>query len=155
MNLFEIDAAIEGLFDEETGEITDIEKLESLEMEWEKKITYIACKAKNAKADAEALKAEKMAMEKRQKAEERVVESCKRFLEKYLDGKTIKNEKCAISYRKSTSTKIAEDLDLNTLPEECKKITVSANRDAIKAALLLGEKIEGCSLEEKNNIQIK
>lgn len=155
MNLFEIDAAIDDLFDEETGEISDIEKLEALEMEWEKKVTYIACKAKNAKANAEALKAEKLAMEKRQKAEERIMESCKNFLEKYLDGKKISNEKCSISYRKSVSTEIADDLDLNTLPDDCKKVTITANKTAIKEALQNGAIIEGCALVEKNNIQIK
>ena len=76
-------------------------------------------------------------------------------LEKYLDGKKISNEKCSISYRKSVSTEFADDLDLNTLPDDCKKVTITANKTAIKEALQNGAIIEGCALVEKNNIQIK
>lgn len=155
MKLYEIDAAIENLFDPETGEIFDDEQLKALEMERSQKISYIACKAKNARANAEALKAEKKVLEQRQKAEEKIAESCARFLAGYLNGEKFSDSKCAITYRKSTQTVIADNLDLNTLPDDCKKITIEANKTAIKEAILAGKKIDGCSLVEKNNIQIR
>lgn len=155
MNLFQIDDAIMACIDQETGDILDVEKLDALEMEREKKISNTACFIKNLRAEAEAIKAEKMKMADRQKAKENLADRLENYLANYLGGLTYEDERCAISYRKSTSTEIAEDLDLSTLPDDCKKIKVEADKTAIKKALQNGEKIDGCVLVEKNNIQIK
>ena len=155
MNLFQIDDAILACVDLETGDIIDVEKLEALELERDTKISNIACWIKDLKAEAEAIKAEKQNMDKRQKAAENKAEQLKNYLANYLNGGTYKDARCAISYRKSVSTEIAEDLDLNTLPDDCKKVTITANKTAIKEALQNGKVIEGCALVEKNNIQIK
>lgn len=155
MNLFDIDAAILDCVDTETGDIVDIEKLEALEIERDTKISNIACWIKDLNAEAAAIKAEKQNMEKRQKAAENKAESLKNYLSNYLAGATYKDARVAISFRKSISTEIAEDLDLSTLPEDYKKITVTANKTAIKEALQNGAKIDGCALVEKSNIQIK
>lgn len=155
MNLFQIDDAIMACIDQETGDILDVEKLDALEMEREKKISNTACFIKNLRAEAEAIKAEKMKMADRQKAKENLADRLENYLTNYLGGLTYEDERCAISYRKSTSTEIAEDLDLSTLPDGCKKIKIEADRTAIKKALQNGEKIDGCALVVKNNIQIK
>lgn len=155
MNLFQIDDAIMACIDQETGDILDVEKLDALEMEREKKISNTACLIKNLRADAEAIKAEKLKMGDRQKAKENLADRLENYLTNYLGGLTFEDERCAISYRKSTSTEIAEDLDLSTLPDGCKKIKIEADRTAIKKALQNGEKIDGCALVVKNNIQIK
>lgn len=155
MNLFEIDDAILECVDTENGDIIDVVKLEALELERDAKISNIACWIKDLKAEAEAIKAEKQNMDKRQKAAENKAEQLKDYLAYYLNGGTYKDARCAISYRKSVSTEIAEDLDLSTLPDGFKKIKIEADRTAIKKALQNGEKIDGCVLVEKNNIQIK
>ena len=155
MNLFQIDDAIMACIDQETGDILDVEKLDALEMEREKKISNTACFIKNLRAEAEAIKAEKMKMADRQKAKENLADRLENYLENYLGGLTYEDERCAISYRKSTSTEIAEDLDLSTLPDGCKKIKIEADRTAIKKALQNGEKIDGCALVLRSNIQIK
>lgn len=155
MNLFQIDDAIMACIDQETGDILDVEKLDALEMEREKKISNTACLIKNLRADAEAIKAEKLKMGDRQKAKENLADRLENYLTNYLCGLTFEDERCAISYRKSTSTEIAEDLDLSTLPDGCKKINIEADKTAIKKALQSGEKIDGCALVVKNNIQIK
>lgn len=62
----------------------------------------------------------------------------------------------AISWRKSTSTSVT--VPVESLPREYVSIVpekLSADRDAIKAALKSGKVIEGCSLVHKDNIQIK
>ena len=59
MTIFDIDEAILNLVDEETGEVVDIEALEALEMERDKKVSNIACWIKQLDAEAEAIKAEK------------------------------------------------------------------------------------------------
>ena len=57
--------------------------------------------------------------------------------------------------RKSTSVEVDSD-KINALPDEFKtrKLTETANKKAIKEALLEGEKIEGCSLSENTNLKI-
>lgn len=155
MNLYEIEAAILDCVDEETGEIFDIEKVEALEMERDAKISNLACWVKELRAEADAIKAEKNNLEGRMKAKNNLADRISEYLKNFLNGAKFEDSRCAISYRKSESTEIAKDLDLNTLPEECKKITVEANKTAIKAALKLGMKIDGCALIQKNNIQIK
>jgi hypothetical protein len=117
MNLYQIEDAILGCVDQETGDIVDIEKLEALEMERDTKISNIACWIKDLKAEAEAIKAEKQNLDKRLKADTNKAEQLKTYLDGYLNGAKFKDARCAISYRKSISTEIAEDLDLNTLPD--------------------------------------
>jgi hypothetical protein len=155
VNLYEIEDAILDCVDQESGDIVDIEKLEALEMERDAKISNIACWIKDLKAEAEAIKAEKQNLDKRLKADTNKAEQLKNYLDGYLNGAKFKDARCAISYRKSVSTEIAEDLDLNALPDGCKTIKVEANKNAIKEALQNGEVIEGCSLVEKSNIQIR
>lgn len=155
MRLYEIDNAILDCVDMETGEIIDIDKLNALAIERDAKVSNIACWIKDLKAEAEAIKAEKLNLEKRQKAAENKAEQLKNYLSLCLNGGTFKDARCAISYRKSVATEIAEGFDVNTLPNEYKKITVTADRTAIKEALQNGAKIDGCFLVEKNNIQIK
>lgn len=155
MNLYEIEDAILECVDTETGDILDIEKLEALEIERDAKISNLACWVKELRSDAAAIKAEKDNLDKRMKAKENLADRISNYLQNFLNGAKFEDSRCAISYRKSESTEIADGLDLNTLPDECKKITVTANKTAIKEALKGGAKIDGCALVVKNNIQIK
>ena len=155
MNLYEIEDAILECVDTETGDILDVEKLEALEMERDTKISNIACWVKELRSDAAAIKAEKDALDKRMKAKENLADRLSNYLENFLNGAKFEDSRCAISYRKSESTEIAEGLDLNLLPDDFKKITITANKTAIKAALKSGMKIDGCSLVVKSNMQIK
>lgn len=155
MNLYEIDEAILGCVDMETGEVIDIEKLEALELERDSKISNIGCWIKDLKAEAEAIKNEKQSLDKRQKAAENKAEQLKKYLMGYLAGAKYKDARVSISYRTSTSTEIDEDLDLNTLPEQFKKVKIEASKTEIKEALQKGEVIPGCRLVENTNIQIR
>ena len=60
MNLYEINEALYGCVDEETGEIIDAEKLEALSLAFDEKVENIALWIKNLLADAAAIKAEKL-----------------------------------------------------------------------------------------------
>lgn len=155
MNLYEIDEAILDCIDLENGDVLDIEKLDALEMERNSKISNLACWVKDLKSEAAAIKTEKEILEGRMKAKNNLADRLSNYLEKYLNGAKFEDSRCAISYRKSTSTEIAEGLDLNSLPDDYKKITIAADKTAIKKALQSGIKIDGCSLVEKSNMQIK
>ena len=124
MTIYEIEAAILETVDEETGEIIDLERLEALEMERDRKISNVACWIKDLKAEAEAIKAEKQALEKRQKAAENKAERLKEWLQGILQGEKFKDSRCSISYRKSEKVVFAEDFAYVTLPDHMKKVTV-------------------------------
>lgn len=100
MNLYEIENEILNCVDMETGEIVDIKKLESLQMERDQKIENIGCWIKNLLSDAEALKSEKENLAKRQKVAESKAASLKEYLSRYLDGEKFKSaRKKAINAR--------------------------------------------------------
>lgn len=158
MNLFDIDSRLESAFekavDPETGEILDetmLIEFEQLQMERDDKIENIACWIKNLKADAAALKAEKEAFAKRQKAAERKVESLSKYLNAYLAGARYKGKRASITYRKVTQVEIADEA---AIPEEFKRVKIEPNKVDIKLAIRQGKEVPGASLVEKNNMVI-
>ena len=159
-NLFEIDAAIMAAMDRcvdpETGEIDGevYTELEALQMERERKIENIACWVKNLTSDAAQLKAEAKAMQERAAAAEKKAESLKGYLAAALNGQKFETPRCVIGWRKSTAVQIAPDADL---PAEYlrTKTTVEPDKTAIKAALVAGTAIDGCTLETRNNMTLK
>lgn len=155
MTIYEIEAAILDTVDQETGEIIDLDRLNALEMERDKKIGNVACWIKDLKAEAEAIKAEKQALEKRQKAAENKAESLKQWLLFALNGEKFKDARCSISYRKSERVDFSDSFDLNTLPESMKKVTIEPKKTEIKDYLKTGAAIEGVELVESSNIQIR
>lgn len=154
MNLYEIDEQILSLVDEETGDIVDIEALEALEMERDTKISNIGCWIKDLKAEAEAIKAEKQSLEKRQKAAENKAEQLKNYLSGYLNGAKFKDARVAISYRKSESVEV-DDNAMDELPARFIKVEKSVMKQALKDAMKGGQTFEGCRLVEKQNLQIR
>lgn len=154
MNLYEIEAEILTCISED-GEVIDLEKLDALTMERNSKISNIACWIKDLKAEAEAIKAEKQNLDKRQKVAENKASSLREYLAGFLNGEKYKDARVSISYRKSTAVQIAEDMDIKRLPEEYLKVTVEPSKTAIKEALTNGVVVEGCTLIENNNIQIR
>ena len=153
MNLYEIENEILNCVDMETGEIVDIEKLESLQMERDQKIENIGCWIKNLLADAKALKEEKDNLAARQKSAENKAASLKAYLYNYLNGEKFKTAKVAISYRKSDSVDITEGA---VIPEKYLKYSdPTPDKIGLKAALKAGEKFPGISIVTSSNIQIK
>lgn len=156
MNLYEIDEAVMGCVDMETGEIIDTEQLDKLSMERNQKIENIALWIKNLNADAEAFKAEKQAFDARQKAAENKAASLKKWLSGYLAGNAFKSTKVAISFRRSESVQVN---DINAIADfddqYIKHAEPTADKTAIKKALKDGIAIPGAELVENQNIQIK
>ena len=158
MTLFEINAQLRAIadgaeFNEETGEIYDEQAIMELQIAREDKLEGIACLIKEAKAMAEAIKAEKAKLYERQKAEEAKVESLKRLLTKCMDdGEKFKTARAAISWRKSQSVEVQDEA---LIPEEYLKVVTEPNKTAIKLAFERGEEVPGVTIVEKSNIQIK
>ena len=152
-NLYEIDAQIMACVDWETGEIIDVEKLEALQMEFDSKVEGIALWIKSLVAEAKMVKEEKDNLATRQKACENKAESLKKYLASALGGEKFKTSKVSISYRKSKSVEVE---DITLLDDDYLKFKEpEADKTKIKKALEEGISLQGVSLVEKNNIQIK
>lgn len=153
MKLYEIDKQILECVDLETGELIDPEKLNSLNIEREKKIKGLGLWYKDLLAEAEALKKEKEMFAEREKSAKNKAESIKKYLSLVLNGENFKTTECVISFRKSEKTVID---DVHKLPENFLKYAEpKANLTEIKKAIKSGEEIKGAHLEETQNIQIK
>ena len=153
MKLYEIDQAIMDLVDSETGEIIDIEAFDSLQMEKEEKIEGIALYIKDLKAEAEALKAEKMAFAERQKVAENKVESLKNYLAYALKGQAFKTVKASVSFRKSQQVDVP---DIYALDENFLRYKEpEADKTAIKEAIKAGQTVKGATLIENTSVIIK
>jgi hypothetical protein len=120
----------------------------------DEKVLNIACFIKSLLAEAEALKAEKKTLEQRARVANNKAESLKRYIQENIqEGEKFKDSRCAISWRSSTSVLVKTDPEM--LPSEYQKITIEAKKADIKKALQAGQKIDGCELDEKENLQIK
>lgn len=151
MNLYEINKEMTNCIDPETGEV-DIDQLNALQMLREDKIESIALWIKDLKAEAEALKAEKLAFQARQAAAENKAESLKNYLANALNGEKFKSTKCAISFRRSEKVEIMNELDL---PPEFTTVEIKADKVAIKQAIKDGQKVAGAYLVESTSCIIK
>ena len=135
-SLYEIDQSILALADPETGEITDFEKLEELQLEREAKIENVALWYKNLKAEAEMVKAEKQALEARQKACENKAERLRQYLESALAGEKFTTTKVQCSFRNSTSVHITAPEQIAT---EYLRIKTEPDKKAISEAIKSGK----------------
>lgn len=154
MKLYEIDQAIMDCLDEETGEIIDLDKLNSLMVEREKKIEGVALWYKNLAAEEEMCKKEKKAFEEREKRANAKKESLKKWITGALEGQKFSTAKCAITFRNSEQVLMMDDA---TIPKEFQRIktSVEPDKDAIKAALKNGQIIPGFALQQNLNATIK
>lgn len=151
--LYEIDNEILNCIDEETGEIIDEERLNTLNMERNQKIENVALWYKNLISDAEAYKHEKDVFIAKQKAAENKAEQLKEYLKKAIQGEKFTTTKVAISWRKSEAVEVK---DWTQLEEEYLRYKEpEVDKVKLKKALKNGELIYGAILLEKQNIQIK
>ena len=155
-SLYELTYALETFdleIDEETGEITNADDLDALEIERDEKIENIALWIKNLASDAEAYKREKENFAKKEQAAKKKVESLKDYLSMNLRGEKFKTDRVQISWRRSEAVEIIDEAKVPAgwfVPQDPK-----LDKAGIKAALKDGEEIPGVTLKEKNSIQIK
>ena len=159
MKLYEIENAILECIDMETGEIIDIDRLNELQMERETKIENVACWIKDLKAEAEAIKAEKMALAERQKAAENKAESLKNWLAYALDGQKFSTARCAVSFRKTEAVEVTPEGLENLMRGGCDELLTyeqpKPNKTAIKQALKDGLNVAGVRLTQNTSTIIK
>lgn len=154
MSLYTINQEILKCVDLETGEITDFDKFEALQIERSEKIENIALWVKNLTSEAEALKAEEKAFAERRKSAENKADSLKRYLAQQLKGQKFATTRTSVSFRKSSSVEV---LDIDKLPTEYRKEvhTFVADKTEISKALKAGQEVDGAVLVQSINLQIK
>lgn len=161
MTLYEIESQIIACLDLETGEITDAERLDALQMEREAKLENIALYIKNLAAEADAIKLEEKNLAERRKAKESRADGLRQYLTDALGGAKFESARVKVSFRKSASVEV-QDADallaflenggfsgcIEYLPP---KIKLKPVGDLIKA----GQALPGVAIIEKQNIQIR
>lgn len=153
-SLYDIRQELLDCVDTDTGEILDIARFDDLQIEYEEKIENIALWIKTLNADAEAYKNEKNAFAEREKKARNKAESLKQYLTDTLNGRKFTTLSVDINWRKSTSVEVDETkLPANWLREI--PATHVVDKVEITKALKAGEAIEGATLVERNNIQVK
>lgn len=153
--LYELTAALESFeldIDEETGEITNVDDLDQLQIQRDEKVENVALYIKNLLSDAEAYKKEKESFAKKERQAKRKADNLKQYLARNLNGEKFKSDRVTIGYRKSESVSI---LDITALPEDLQRVDISADKMAIKKRLKAGETIPGAVLEIKEGITIQ
>lgn len=153
-SLYDIRQELLDCVDTDTGEILDIARFDDLQIEYEEKIENIALWIKTLNADAEAYKNEKNAFAEREKKARNKAESLKQYLTDTLNGRKFTTLNVDINWRKSTSVEV---IDQEAIPEQYLRTvtTVTPDKTEIAKALKVGELVEGVTLKETQNIQIK
>lgn len=162
MTLYQIDQAILDVLDAvdpETGEFTgDLDQLENLQMEREKKLENIGLYIKNLRAEADAIKAEIDNLNKRRESSSKRADSLARYLSMVLAGSPFKTPRVAVSWRKSKAVELDggfiewAQVNRDDLLNYGKP---APNKTLIKKLLEHGDVIPGAKVVEKNNMSVK
>ncbi len=130
-----------------------VKELDALQLAHDVKVENTALFIKNLIADAEAIRAEKMALQARQSQKEKQVEWLKNYLTRYMRGSTFESPKVSIKWRKSSSAEITDE---SLIPEDyLVPQPPKVDKRNILADLRAGIDVAGAVLAEKQNIQIK
>ena len=151
--LSEIENEILALIDPETGEITDFEAFEQLQLDREQKLENAALLIKNCEADIAAYKAEQAAFDKKIDRAKRTLESVKKYLSEALGGEKFKTAKVSCTWRTNTAVEVE---DAAKLPAEYLRISKpEPDKAALTKALSAGEKISGARLITTQSMSVK
>lgn len=160
-SIYAINADIEALIDEETGEI-DIEAYEALAAEREEKIESLCLWAKNLKANAAAIREEEKALAERRHAEERKLERLEAFIQDVLDGASFTTPRVAVSYRASEAVELLADPQ--TTVTELERLgfkncisykPAEVNKTELKNVLKRGIELGFAQIVKRSNMSIK
>ena len=158
MTLYEIDAQISALLDEETGEITDIEALEELQLDRQTKCENIALYYKNLTAEAEAIRAEEIKLAERRKSIENKAANLFVYLKYALNGEKLETARVKCSYRRTESVDTDDSFVYwanENAPDLLSYKEPLPNKTKIKEAIKSGREIQHASLVENQSMSVK
>lgn len=159
MKLYEIEAVYQSLMDraeENEGDITDfVHEFEEIRAEFKDKAENYWRMIKNLTAEADALKAEKQRLEKKQKAKENAVQFLKDRLAdsmRFMGEDNVKTIFGSLSFRRSESVDIVSE---ELLPEEYFKVVKTPVKTAISDAIKQGKEVPGAVIKENYSLQVR
>lgn len=161
MSLYEIDRAILELLDPETGEITDWDAFEALQMDRDAKIENVACWYKNLVAEAAAIRQEELNLAKRRKAVESMAETRKRYLEEALGGQKFQTARCSVTFRKTSRVEVSDPATVTVFAlaqgyENCiTRKEPEVNKTELAKVLKAGVEIPGAELVAGCSMSVK
>ena len=160
--LYEIDQDILDCLDAETGEILDVERLDALQMERERKLEGVSLWVKDLTAEANAVKEEADKLIARKRALDNKIQALKSWLLIALNGEKLKTPRCNVYQTHSTRVSVEDEAELikflETLDEPEKFLRFrepELRKDEIKKALKDDVIIPGASLETTESVVIK
>lgn len=163
MRLYEIDTQLRALMgrlqqesDSETGEIPEelYGEVERLLTAKQVKVLDVVCMWKERRAERDAVKAETKRIAARAASLDIQCDRLEELLNQHIAvGECPRDERAAISWRKSTSVEVTVKPEL--LPGPFQRWTVEANKTAIGAALKDGLQVEGAALRQRDNMQVR
>ena len=160
--LYDIDQDILDCVDMETGEIIDLEKLNALQMERERKLEGVVLWIKDMKAEATAVKEEADKLTARKRALDNRMEKLKEWLVIALNGEKLKTPRCNVYQTHSQKVSVADEPKLvsflQTLEDPDRFLRFKdpeLRKDEIKKALKDGLFIPGAELEDTESVVIK
>jgi len=128
------------------------ECLQKLEGERDKKALNIACAIKNIRAEAMALKVEKLRLEKRQRAAMATCDRLEQYLADFIPGIRLQDQRAKIGWRESYAVEV--EVPPTELPADLCRVKVEPDLRLIKDAILSGRTVNGAKIVKHNNVQI-
>lgn len=163
MTLYEINQQILDCIDIETGEIIDVDRLDSLQMERDEKVGNIAAFIKNLSAESKAIKAEEDALAARRKSADKKIKDLKDYLAAALNGQKFKDARCSVYFSRSApAVRFANDDERGFVewakehaPEYLVYAEPTVNKTKLKDDINSGLEFSKASLESSTYIVIK
>jgi Siphovirus Gp157 len=136
--------------------LEELEKAQAGRAAQEHLLCNLACMALEYEGEADAMRAQA----KRIQDQAALVEKKADGIRAFLDGKIgptdkVKDDRVSLSKRKSSAVQLAEGLVVESLPIEYQRITIAADKTALKKGIEAGEVIEGVAVVTRYNLQIK
>ena len=164
--LYEINADLEAVLnkvDPETGEVMiDPDALNDLLMERTEKLEGVALYIKDIDAEITALKTEEAALAERRKVLEKKRAGLWFYLQQALSGEKFETPRVSISYRKSKSVKIDNDVFWQAvkrfpayMDKYLRHTSPEIDKKAVGDALKAGNEVYGASFAENVTMNIK
>jgi hypothetical protein len=159
MTLYEINEAIMGCVDTETGEIVDFDQLDALQMARDEKLENIALYIKSLEAEALAISNEVYLLQKRKDSKTNKAKRLREYLSFNLDGQPFETPRVALTFRKSTGVKITDERELvewlQQHHDECLSYKApTVLKTGVAHLIKIGEAVPGAMIEQKNNMQL-
>jgi len=159
--LYEIDQAILDCIDQETGEILDIDKLELLQIDREKKIEHCGLWYLEMIADEEKVSNEIKRLSERKEALNKQSKRLKGYIAFALGGRALETPILSAKWRKSSAVEISNEDCFRKWVEDTDSDDLmtyhlpTPNKTAIKKAIKDGQSVLYADIIENKNLVIK